>query len=342
METIRWQNGIIVTVDQTKLPHKLTRLRLKSPWEVAKAIKEMRIRGAPLLGAAAALALAQAAYRSKAKNRRQLISDIEKAAELIRSTRPTAVNLFHGVDTVLDYARRSQKDDVRKAVHSIVDRCLELLKKDAEVNLALSKNGAALLGGRETVLTHCNAGELATVQYGTALGVIIQAHRDGKRIEVIATETRPLLQGARLTAYELKREGIPVRLISDGAAGLVMQRGMVDRVILGADRILASGHVINKIGTYTLAVLAGENRIPFYVAAPTSTIDPKSTVDEVVIEERSPVEILEFVGRRIAPRGVGAFNPAFDITPPKLVSAIITERGVSYPPFDELRGWAEA
>jgi methylthioribose-1-phosphate isomerase len=342
VETIRWHKGIIVTIDQTELPNKLVHLRLRSPVEVAKAIKGMRIRGAPLLGAAAALALAQAAYRSKAKSRRRLIYDMERAAELIRSTRPTAVNLFYGVDAVLDYARRLREEDVGKTVRSVVDRCLELVKRDAEVNLALSKNGAALLGGGETVLTHCNAGELATVQYGTALGVIIQAHRDGKRVEVIATETRPLLQGARLTAYELRRAGIPVRLISDSAAGLVMQRGMVDRVILGADRILATGHVINKIGTYTLAVLAEENRVPFYVAAPTSTIDPKSTVDGVVIEERSPVEVLEFMGRRVAPRGVGAFNPAFDMTPPKLVSVIVTEKGVSYPPFDELRVWAEA
>ncbi|MEM3737011.1 MAG: S-methyl-5-thioribose-1-phosphate isomerase [Candidatus Bathyarchaeia archaeon] len=342
METIRWQNGVIIAIDQTKLPHRLTRLRLKSPKEVADAIREMKIRGAPLLGAAAALALAQAAYRSKAKNKKQLLQDLEEAAELIKSTRPTAVNLFHGVKVILDYARGLDGEDLSEVVRSIIDRCLRLLDEDAEVNMRLSKIGAALLSEKETVLTHCNAGAFATVQHGTALGVIIQAHREGKRVEVIATETRPLLQGARLTAYELSSEGVPVRIIPDSAAGLVMQRGMVGKVILGADRILATGHVINKVGTYMLAVLARENRVPFFVVAPTSTIDPASRVDEVIIEERPPEEILEFSGKRIAPKGVGAFNPAFDITPPKFVSAIVTEKGVSYPPFDELRVWVKA
>jgi methylthioribose-1-phosphate isomerase len=327
LKTIRWKDGVVITVDQTLLPHRLVHLKLRTPNQIAKAIKNMKIRGAPLLGAAAALALAQTVYKSKAKSRASLLKELQKTAVLIKTTRPTAVNLFNSVDAVLKMAEE-HPCSLKELRRYLIKKCLELIAEDAKVNRALSLHGAELIDTGDTVLTHCNAGELATVEYGTALGVIAAAHRRGKNIRVIATETRPLLQGARLTAYELKRKRIPFALITDNMVGYLMAQGIIDKVLVGADRILMSGHVINKIGTYTIAVLAKEHGIPFYVAAPTTTIDSENSVEEVVIEERNPKEVLELGGLRIAPKGIKTFNPAFDITPPHLVSALITEKGV--------------
>ncbi len=338
MRTIRWDNGVIVTVDQTLLPRRLTYIRLKNPREVVKALKTMKIRGAPVIGAAAALALAQVVYRLRDKPREQILKALYRAAKMIRAARPTAVNLFNAVDYVLKEAETYQGEDY--AQH-LIDWCLEYVEADARMNRMLSIHGAKLIAPRDRILTHCNAGELATVEYGTALGVIREAHIQGKNISVIATETRPLLQGARLTAFELKHMGVPFKLITDNMVGYVMYKGLVDKVIVGADRILASGHVINKIGTYTIAVLAQRHGIPFYVAAPTTTFDLETPLEKVIIEERSPREVLEVQGVRIAPRGVEVLNPAFDITPPELVSAIITEKGIIQAKPEKIRGLLE-
>jgi len=335
LRTIRWDNGVIVTVDQTLLPRKLKFIRLKNPREVVKALRTMKIRGAPVIGAAAALALAQVAYKLRNRPREKILEALYRAARMVREARPTAVNLFNAVDYVLREAENCPEEE--NFAQYVVDKCLEYVEEDARRNRLLSIEGAKLISPKDRILTHCNAGELATVEYGTALGVIREAYLQGKNVSVLATETRPLLQGARLTAFELKRLGIPFKLITDNMVGYVMYRGLVDKVIVGADRILASGHVINKIGTYTIAVLAHRHGIPFYVAAPTTTFDLETPLERVVIEERNQREVLEIQGVRIAPRGVEALNPAFDITPPELVSAIITEKGVIPPKPEKIR-----
>ena len=336
MRTIRWKKGLAITVDQTKLPTKLVYLKLKTPKQIAKAIKNMNIRGAPLLGAAAALALAQTAYYSKPKTKDELMEKLRKTEKLIKSTRPTAVNLFNAVDLILEEAEK-YSGKVEDLKNFVIECCLRFVDADAEINYHLSLKGAELFEDGDKILTHCNAGELATVEYGTALGVIRMAYRQGKKIRVVATETRPLLQGARLTAFELKQEKIPFTLITDNMVGWVMQKRMVNKVIVGADRILISGHVINKIGTYTIAVLAKQHGIPFYVAAPTTTIDSKSTVEQVIIEERKPEEILKICRCKIAPEKIQVYNPAFDITPPELVTKIITEKGIVEPKPENLK-----
>jgi methylthioribose-1-phosphate isomerase len=293
---------------------------------MGEAIKNLRVRGAPLLGAAAAFALALTAYHSKATSNAALLVELEKAAETIKSTRPTAVNLFWAVDRTLGKAQGFSGDtEALKAL--VVQEAQRIADEDAEANRAIGKNGAELIRSCDVVLTHCNAGELATVEYGTALGVIRAAWQQGKKIKVIATETRPLLQGARLTAYELKRDGIPVTLITDNMVGYVMHKGLVNCVVVGADRIVQDA-VFNKIGTFTVAVLAKEHEVPFYVAAPKSTFDLKHKAADVVIEERNPAEVTHFGGRQIAASGVGVLNPAFDATPLKYVSAIVCESGV--------------
>ncbi|MEM0096690.1 MAG: S-methyl-5-thioribose-1-phosphate isomerase [Candidatus Bathyarchaeia archaeon] len=329
MRTIEWrEEGTVVTINQLKLPHETEFLELRTCDEVAEAIKTMKIRGAPLLGAAAAYALALTAHYSKAKDKKALIRELEAAAEKLRKTRPTGVNLFWAVDRILDKAH-TFNGSARELAAMVVEEAKKIADEDAMANRAIGRHGAQLLEDGDVVLTHCNAGALATVEYGTALGVVRTAVEQGKKISVIATETRPKLQGARLTTYELKRDGIPVMLISDTMVGYVMYRRMVDKVIVGADRIVRDA-VINKIGTYQIAVLAKEHGIPFYVAAPKSTFDPTRTSTEVPIEERSPEEVLYVGGERIAPEGVAVFNPAFDITPLKYVTAIICEDGILY------------
>jgi len=329
MRTIEWRNGVVVTIDQTVLPVEEKWIELRSCKEVASAIKEMKMRGAPLIGVAAAYGMALTAYHSKAETKEDLLRELEKCAETLRKTRPTAVNLFWAIDRILNKARTTcgSLEDLKAAV---VSEAILMADEDVETNRRMGKHGAKLLSDGDTVLTHCNAGSLATVDYGTALAVIRAAWEEGKKIKVIADETRPKLQGARLTAYELMRDGIPVTLITDNMAGYVMSKGLVDKVIVGADRIVRDG-VANKIGTYTVAVLAKEHGIPFYVAAPTSTFDLSKTSEDVIIEERSPEEVTNIGSVRIAPEGVKVMNPAFDITPLRYVDAIICEKGVLTP-----------
>jgi methylthioribose-1-phosphate isomerase len=328
MRTIEWHDGKVVTIDQTRLPNEVITLQMKSCEEVAEAIKRMKIRGAPLLGAAAAFGLALAAQNSKSATRAELIGELEESARMLKETRPTAVNLFWGIDRILKKVRGC-REDVQGIVALVVREAESIAEEDVAANRSIGKNGSKLIRDGDVVLTHCNAGALATVDYGTALGVIRSVFDQGKRIRVIATETRPKLQGARLTAYELHRDGIPVTLVVDDAVGYLMRRKMVDKVIVGADRIVCDA-VINKIGTYTIAVLAREHRVPFYVAAPKSTFDLASRSSDVVIEERGSDEVVRVGPVRLAPEGVNVLNPAFDVTPLDYVTAIVCESGILY------------
>jgi methylthioribose-1-phosphate isomerase len=328
MRMIKWQNGTVITLDQTKLPLQEVALEIKTVDQMAEAIKNLRVRGAPLLGAAAGFGMALAVYNSKAKNRQKFLAELETAGTVIKCQRPTAVNLFWGVDRVLNKAK-SAAGSVEELKAVVILEAQKIADEDAAQNHAIGKNGSVLIKDGDTILTHCNAGELATVEYGTALGVVRAAWEEGKRIKVIADETRPLLQGARLTTYELKQQGIPVTLITDNMAGYVMNKGLVDLVIVGADRIVQDA-VFNKIGTYSVAVLAHEHKIPFYVAAPKSTFDLTRKAAEVEIEERKPEEVTHIGSVQIAPNGVAVMNPSFDSTPLKYVTAIITESRVIY------------
>ena len=326
MRMIKWQNGVVLTIDQTKLPLEEATLQIKTVKQMCEAIKVLRVRGAPLLGAAAAFGIALAAYHSKATFNEKLLGELEAAASAIKITRPTAVNLFWAADRVLDKARSFQgKTEDLKAL--VVSEAKKIADEDAAQNHAIGKNGAALVKDGDTILTHCNAGELCAVEYGTALGVVRAAWEQGKKIRVIADETRPLLQGARLTAWELMRDGIPVTLITDNMAAHVMSKGLVNLVVVGADRFVQDS-VFYKIGTYGVAILAKEHKVPFYVAAPKSTLDLTRKAVDVTIEERKPEEVTHIAGKQIAPSGVPVFNPAFDATPLKYVTGIICEDGV--------------
>ncbi len=337
MRTIEWCNGLVRTVDQTMLPHKTVIITIRSLEDMAEAIKTMKIRGAPLLGAAAAFALALTANNSQARNKEELLCELEKAAQVIRQTRPTAVNLFWAIDRVLAKAK-NLGENKRKIVDAVVEEAQRIADEDVAANQAIGRHGAVLIDDGDSVLTHCNAGTLATVDYGTALGVIRTAWKDGKKFEVFATETRPKLQGARLTVYELEREGIPVTLITDNMIGYAMQKKLVNKVIVGADRIVRDA-VINKIGTFTIAVLAKEHKMPFYVAAPKSTFDPTRKSSQVVIENRDPKEVAYVGSTRIAPEGTRILNPAFDITPLKYVAAIVCESGILYKEDFKFKNW---
>ena len=328
MRMIKWQNGTVITPDQTKLPLQEVTLEIKTVDQMAEAIKVLRVRGAPLLGAAAGFGVALAAFHSNAKTKEKLLAELETAGTVIKRQRPTAVNLFWGVDRVLNKAK-SVSGTVEEIKSAAVEEAQKIADEDAAQNRAIGKNGSVLIKDGDTILTHCNAGELATVEYGTAQGVVRAAWEEGKKIKVIADETRPLLQGARLTAYELKRDGIPVTLITDNMAGYVMSKDLVDLVIVGADRIVQDA-VFNKIGTYGVAVLAHEHKISFYVAAPKSTFDLTRKAADVEIEERKPEEVTRIGGVQIAPDGVNVMNPSFDPTPLKYVTAIITEDRVIY------------
>jgi methylthioribose-1-phosphate isomerase len=323
MRMITWQNGIVLTPDQTKLPLEEITMKISTVDQMCEAIKVLRVRGAPLLGAAAGFGLALAAYHSKAQSQEKLISELQEAAEKIKAQRPTAVNLFWGTDRVLKKARATQ-GSTEKIKDAVLTEAQRIADEDAAQNRAIGKNGAPLIKDGDTILTHCNAGELATVEYGTALAPVRVAWEQGKKIRVIADETRPLLQGARLTAYELMRDSIPVTLITDNMAAHFMSKGIVNLVIVGADRIVRDA-VFNKIGTYGVAVLAKEHQIPFYVAAPKSTFDLARKAAEVTIEERDPTEVTHLAGKQIAPTGVPVYNPSFDATPLKYVTGIISE-----------------
>jgi methylthioribose-1-phosphate isomerase len=329
--TVSWEDGKVVMIDQTKLPKKLEYVKYTKYQDIAKAIKRLIVRGAPAIGVAAAFGMCLASFQSKAGSTAELLSDMEIAYTLLRGTRPTAVNLVWALDLVMKKAREGNSvNQIRKG---ILDYSLKIAQDDVSTNKKLGKYGAELINDGEVVLTHCNAGSLATVAYGTALGVIRAARESGKEVRVIATETRPVMQGSRLTAFELKHDGIDVCLIPDTAVGYVMSQKMISRVIVGADRVLRTGHVFNKIGTYQVAVMANRHMIPFYVAAPMSTFDLESDIGDILIEERDAKEILQVGNRVITPKGVDVLNPAFDITPPELIAGIITEKGILRPPY---------
>lgn len=336
MRTIEWRDGVVRMIDQRKLPHEYVEVEFTDYRDVARAIKEMYIRGAPAIGAAAAYGVALAAVHSNAQTRSQLLADLEEAGDVLRSTRPTASNLFWAVDRMLRKAAEPMLRDTQEIREALIAEAEALADEDVEVNKRMGGHGAELIDDGYNILTHCNAGALATVDYGTALAPIRTAWKQGKRLHVFVDETRPRLQGARLTAWELMREGIPMTLIADNAAGYFIQAGKVDIIFVGADRVVANGDVVNKIGTYKLAVVAKENGVPFYAVVPTSTIDLSIVSgEEVPIEERAPEEVTHVRDQPIGPEGVVAANPAFDVTPSPYVTGIITEGGIVCPPFQK-------
>jgi len=334
MKAVEWLGDRVRILDQTQLPQKEVYLESSSYQEIASAIVELKIRGAPAIGVAGAYAVALGALRIKAGAKAEFLRELKDVIRAITLTRPTARNLFRALER-MERTAESVKD-VEQIKKSLVNEAIAIHNEEAAATLKLSKLGAELIKDGFSVLTHCNTGPLATAGYGTALGVIIQAHQQGKKLRVLATETRPLLQGARLTARELKEFNIPFSLITDSMAGYFMSKGEIDCVIVGADRIALNGDTANKIGTYTLAVLAKENQIPFYVAAPLTTVDPAlASGDEIPIELRSPDEVTNIKGVAIAPEGVKALNPAFDVTPHRYITAIITDGGIIREPFGE-------
>lgn len=332
MRTIDWNNetNSIMMIDQTLLPVEYKVIECKTLGSLCEAIKSLRVRGAPALGAAGAYGIALAATLSSADNMDAMEKDLRAAAKIIKSTRPTAINLAWGVDrTIAAMADAYDLDGIKDVV---ISEAKNIADEDVATNKKLGKYGAKLLDDGDTVMTHCNAGKMACVDWGTALGVIRSAVEAGKEINVVSCETRPLNQGSRITTWELMQDNIPVTLISDSMSGHVMRKGMIDKVIVGADRITGDA-VFNKIGTYTHSVLAREHEIPFYVAAPVSTFDPEGWEDTVTIELRDENELRFFKDVQIAPDNVRVYNPAFDATPMENVTAIITEKGVFYPPF---------
>lgn len=333
MLTVAWKNDSVVFIDQTKLPNKLVYVRCKDYKEVADVIRKLVVRGAPAIGVSAAFGLALAAQQSNAKTLTELMTDLDNAFKVLHATRPTAVNLFWALERVM--AKGMQAKTVQEVKRVVLDEALKMAEEDVETNRKIGAHGLKLFKDGDMVLTHCNAGSLATVAYGTALGVIRAARESGKRLSVIATETRPVMQGSRLTAFELLHDGIDVSLITDTAVGHMMARGAINHVIVGADRVLHTGHVFNKIGTYQVAILANKHNVPFYVAAPLSTFDFESNPEDVIIEDRSADEVVKVGKKRIAPKGVRVFNPAFDMTPPELITGIITQKGILTPPFDK-------
>ena len=333
LRTVEWKNNVVVMIDQTKLPNELVYVNFTDYRDVADAIRNLVVRGAPAIGVSAAFGLALAALQSKAKTTEDLLSDLEQARKILHETRPTAVNLAWGLERIMQVAKSGK--DVLEIRESVVEEAKKMAEEDIKINMRMGKYGAPLFNDNDTIMTHCNAGALATVGYGTALGVIRATKESGKKIKVIATETRPVMQGSRLTAFELKHDGIDISLIPDTAVGYAMVRGLVSKVIVGADRILRTGHVYNKIGTYQIAILAKQHKIPFYVAAPLSTFDLKSRPDEVIIEQRKASEVTAIAGKKTAPDDINVINPAFDMTPPELITEIITEAGTAKPPFEE-------
>ncbi|MDD4237717.1 MAG: S-methyl-5-thioribose-1-phosphate isomerase [Desulfotomaculaceae bacterium] len=334
---MRWlEEGLLELLDQTGLPGTVNYLKCGDYREVATAIKNLSVRGAPAIGVAAAYGLALAAGNIEAESRDAYIDRVREAAVELAATRPTAVNLCWAVERVMRRLISTQSDDPGVLRHAVLDEAHAIRREDESGNRRMGEFGRELIPQGARILTHCNAGALATAGYGTALGVIRAARAEGKDISVFAGETRPLLQGARLTAWEMYQEGIPVTVITDNMAGYLMAKGMVDLVLVGADRITSSGDVANKIGTYSLAVLAKEHNIPFYVAAPVSTVDLSLTSgSEIQIEERDMAEVTHLAGQQIVPTGVQVWNPAFDVTPARLVAAIITERGIVRPPYPQ-------
>ncbi len=333
LATIEWngsvEDGKIILIDQTKLPQKLEYIECKTTDEIVDAIKKLKVRGAPALGIAGAYGLVQAIQSSKAEKFDDLWLEINKAAKYIGSSRPTAVNLTWGIERVKRTARNAKDEPIKVIKEIMLTEAHDILEEDKRVCRAIGKAGDEIVPEGARILTHCNAGGLATADYGTALAVMFTAASQGKNIHVFADETRPLLQGARLTAWELLQAEIDVTLICDNTAGVLMNQGKVDLVITGADRIAANGDAANKVGTYSVAVLAKENNIPFYIAAPLSTFDlSTSSGKDIPIEERASEEVTTIGGRRIAPKDIKVYSPAFDVTPAEYIHGIITEKGI--------------
>lgn len=331
---VYWDNGKVVWLDVTLLPWEEVYRETRDVNRLAEAIRKLEIRGAPAIGVAAGLGVAMALYNASGSVE-ELKEEGLRAISILRNTRPTAYNLFYALGRMERVIVNFEGTSPGELKEAVLSEALSIMIEDLEANLKIGELGSELITDGETILTHCNTGSLATSGLGTALGIIKTAWKKGKEIKVIATETRPLLQGARLTAWELKRAGIPFKLVTDGMVGYLFFENLVDRVILGADRITIDGYVANKIGTYTIAVLAWKHGRPFHVAAPTSTIHPVSFSEKkITIEHRSPSEVTTVLGRvEIAPKGTEALNPAFDVTPPELVTSIITERGIAWPPY---------
>jgi methylthioribose-1-phosphate isomerase len=336
IQTLEWTERGVRFIDQTKLPTEEVYVDCTTYEEVADVIRNMVVRGAPAIGVAAAMGIALGVKNSKAESAGDLKRDFDHICDVIGKTRPTAVNLFWAIRRMQQKFETLRMHPVQQIKQALIEEARRMHAEDIAINRAMGRHGSALMPASGGVLTHCNAGALATAGYGTALGVIRAAIEDGKKIHVYADETRPFLQGSRLTAWELMKDGIPTTVISDNMSGAMMRQGKIGAVIVGADRIAANGDVANKIGTYTVAVLAKEHNIPFYVAAPISTID-LATPDgsKIPIEQRNPAEVTHIAGKAIAPDGVGVENPAFDVTPAKYVTAIVTERGIARPPYDE-------
>jgi methylthioribose-1-phosphate isomerase len=335
IQTLEWTEAGVRFIDQTKLPTEETYVVCKTHEQVADVIRNMVVRGAPAIGVAAAMGIALAIKNSKAESGADLKRDFDQACDIIGKTRPTAVNLFWAIKRMQDKFEYLRMRPIPQVKQALIEEAKRMHTEDIAANQAMGRHGATLMPSEGGVLTHCNAGALATAGYGTALGVIRAAVEQGKKIHVFADETRPFLQGSRLTAWELMKDGIPTTVISDNMAGAMMKQGRIGAIVVGADRIAANGDVANKIGTYTVAVLAKEHNIPFYVAAPISTVDlntPDGT--KIPIEQRNPNEVTHMAGKRVAPEGVDVQNPAFDVTPAKYVAAIITERGIAKAPYE--------
>ena len=336
VRTIDWVDGCIVLLDQTLLPVEEKYIEIRSIDVLAEAIKSLRVRGAPAIGVAAALGVALAGVLFQGDSREAFDVSVQQAIDLLRTTRPTAVNLFWALDRMQRILRSNPELSIKDMRQQLIDGALDILAEDKQICRQIGKNGAALLGDAVTILTHCNAGGLATADYGTALAVVYAAHEQGKQVKVFADETRPLLQGARLTAWELQKSNIDVTVICDNMAASVMKSKAVDCVIVGADRIAVNGDAANKIGTYGLALLAKAHGIPFYVAAPLSTIDMSLPCgDEIPIEMRDAQEVTHGFGKQTVPDGVSVCNPAFDVTPHELIHAIITEAGIIRAPYQK-------
>ena len=333
LKTVEWKDNKVVMIDQTKLPNELVFVKYDDFNQVADAIRTLVVRGAPAIGVSGAFGLALAVLQSKTTTKDELISDLENAKKILFDTRPTAVNLAWGLEQIMKIAKSG--DSVEQIKELVINAAKKMADEDVEINKTMGKNGSVLFDNNDTIMTHCNAGALATVAYGTALGVIRATRESGKNIKVIATETRPVQQGSRLTAFELKHDGFDVSLIPDTAVGYSMANGLVDKVIVGADRIVRTGHVFNKIGTYQVATMAKQHGIPFYVAAPLSTFDMKTDAKDVIIEMRKGSEVTGIGDKKTAPDDVNVINPAFDMTPPELISGIITEKCVVKPPYEE-------
>ena len=333
LRTVEWKDNSVIMIDQTKLPNELIFVKYTDYNDIAEAIRTLVVRGAPAIGVSGAFGLALAALQSSSENIENLLTDLENAKKILFETRPTAVNLSWGLEKIMSVAKRGKT--VSEIRDTVIAKAKEMAEEDINVNKKMGKNGAQLFQDNDTIMTHCNAGALATVAYGTALGVIRATNESRKNIKVIATETRPIQQGSRLTAFELKHDGIDVSLIPDTAVGYTMANDLVNGVVVGADRILQTGHVFNKIGTYQVATMAKQHNIPFYVAAPLSTFDLESRPGDIIIEQRKSSEVTGIGDKKTAPDGINVINPAFDMTPPELISGIITENGIVKPPYEE-------